>query len=92
MLKTDDLRLFNCSQYFIYYIIEQDFLRGSDKMKRFKTYLENRISLLNTDLEKLMKRIDSLPPETEIIIENYGDISELKKKCNKYFPTKSYLL
>ena len=52
-------------------------------MKRFKTYLENRISLLNTDLEKLMKRIDSLPPETEIIIENYGDISELKKKCKK---------
>lgn len=52
-------------------------------MKRFKTYLENRISLLNADLEKLMKRIDSLPPETEIIIENYGDISELKKKCKK---------
>ena len=52
-------------------------------MKRFKTYLENRISLLNADLEKLMKRIDSLPSEAEIIIENYGDISELKKKCKK---------
>lgn len=48
-------------------------------METFKIYLENRIALLHRELEIIINKINSLPPETEINLEMYGNLRELKK-------------